>query len=709
MKTMFKTSLALWIMMGLVSACSKKNEVVQSEAVVQALSKSVFNPGESVSPAGTLALLSEPLFLGTDGGYIAPPDQSSGSTGSTGEGGYIPAPGGSTSGGQTDTGAIPQTVDNGAGSSDTGAIPQTVDNGTGSIDTGAVPQTVDNGTGSIDTGAVPQTVDNGTGSIDTGAVPQTVVDNGASSSDTGAIPQTVDNGTGSIDTGAVPQTVVDNGASSSDTGAIPQTVVDNGVGSSDTGAIPQTVDSGTGSIDTGAIPQTVVDNGAGSSDTGAVPQTVVDNGTGSIDTGAIPQTVVDNGASSSDTGAVPPPVVPGTVAVDDSGHIINSAPGGTSSGGTDSGGTDSGSSSASSSGSQSSSCPNSGVKPSCGCTPKPTTPNYQLKFQLRRACSIKRSNSKSLFFEEAKNPIFTIEAVNNSGFLAMPGFYRGSKAFSLVSAPLKGVDLMKGKYSGLTSVALAAFKKSKGLFWGSTYLDIKVCEDSNKNGFCYDEPAANQLAIDVPDLKAGSIPRSLQINVFSGRSLSKAENPRFCEAQYSPLVMDLSGNGFDFIGPETGVSFDIDDSGSPIPTGWIYSKDDALLVRDINANRKIDSGAELFGNATRVSSGQRAINGFEALRALDTDANGFITSKDKAWTELKLWIDVNHDGVSQQRELMSLDRVGIESISLAYASVMEVDQFGNQTRERSTFVRRVRSKRYVMTVSDVWFNSFVSE
>ena len=385
------------------------------------------------------------------------------------------------------------------------------------------------------------------------------------------------------------------------------------------------------------------------------------------------------------------------MAVDDSGHIINPAPGGTSSVGTDSGG------------SQSSSCPNSGVKPSCGCTPKPTTPNYQLKFQLRRACSIKRSNSKSLFFEEAKNPIFTIEAVNNSGFLAMPGFYRGSKAFSLVSAPLKGVDLMKGKYFGLTSVALAAFKKSKGLFWGSTYLDIKVCEDSNKNGFCYDEPAANQLAIDVPDLKAGSIPRSLQINVFSGRSLSKAENPRFCEAQYSPLVMDLSGNGFDFIGPETGVSFDIDDSGSPIPTGWIYSKDDALLVRDINANRKIDSGAELFGNATRVSSGQRAINGFEALRVLDSDANGFITSKDKAWTELKLWIDVNHDGVSQQRELMSLDRVGIESISLAYASVMEVDQFGNQTRERSTFVRRVRSKRYVMTVSDVWFNSFVSE
>ncbi|NBX77688.1 MAG: hypothetical protein EBQ92_14155 [Proteobacteria bacterium] len=555
MKTIIKSSLALWIIMGLVSACSQKSETVQSEAVVQALSKSVFNPGETVSQAGTLALLSEPLPPGTDGGYIAPPDQSTGSTGSSGEGGNIPAPGdssGTTAGGQTDSG-------------------------------------------------------------------------------------NVSNGTTS------------------------------------------------GATDTGSLP------GSDSSSTSV----------GSVDSGSIGQ-AEGNVSGSTDTGVVPPPVDPGTVAVDDSGNIIKPMPGGTNSGSADSGSVaQNGGSSGGSSDSQSGSCTNSGVKPS----PK----NSQLKFQLRRACSIKRSNSKSLFFEEAKNPIFTIEAVNNSGFLAMPGFYQGSKAFSLVSVPLKDVDLMKGKYSGLTSVALAAFKKSKGVFWGSTYLDIKVCEDSNKNGFCYDEPVGNQLAIDVPDLKAGSIPKSLQINVFSGRSLTKSENPRFCETQYSPLVMDLSGNGFDFIGPESGVSFDIDDSGSPIPTGWIYSKDDALLVRDLNANRKIESGAELFGNATKLPTGQRAINGFEALRPLDSDANGLITSKDKAWTELKLWVDINHDGTSQQRELMSLDRAGVESISLAYASVMEVDRFGNQTRERSTFVRRVRSKRYVMTVSDVWFNSFVSE
>ena len=600
MKKVIQTSLALWTMMGLVSACSKKSDEVQSEAIVQALSKSVFNPGENVSQTSALALMSEPLPAGTDGGYIAPPtDQTAGSTATTGESGNIPAPGGTSTGGQTDAG----------------------------------------------------TVSSGT----------------SSASNTGT-------------------TSNDSGSAASNTGTT----------SNDSGSVAS--NTGTTSNDSGSVASN--NTGTTSNDSGSVAS---NTGTTSNDTGVIPSGSTPSGSGSSDVGVTPPPIDPGSVAVDDSGHVVNPATGGTASGGT-SGNPESSEIVHTDSGAVTQNGSSSG-----SCTCKSSTPNNQLKFQLRRACSIKRSNSKSLFFEEAKNPIFTIEAVNNSGFLASPGFYHGSKAFSLVSVPLKGVDLMKGKYSNLASIALASFKKSKGLFWASTYLNINVCEDSNKNGFCYDEPAVNQLAVDVPDLKAGSIPRSLQINVFSGRHLTKYNQPWLCEAQYSPLVMDLSGNGFDFVGPESGVSFDIDDSGSPIPTGWIYSKDDALLVRDINGNRKIESGAELFGNATKLPSGQRAINGFEALRELDSDGNGLITSKDKAWTELKLWIDLNHDGVSQQRELMGLDRAGVESINLGYATVMEVDQFGNQTRERSTFIRRVRSKRYVMTVSDVWFNSFVAD
>lgn len=355
------------------------------------------------------------------------------------------------------------------------------------------------------------------------------------------------------------------------------------------------------------------------------------------------------------------------------------------------------------------------------------TPNKDpFRFQLRRVCSVNRSKNGGLFFEDAKNPIITVEAVSNSSggmssFLASPGFARlpknsvyvkssnGVTAFSVASMSLKGVDLLQKPYASPLALALDQFKNKMGMTWAFAYLNIRVCEDTNQDGFCFDELGKNQLAFDVPDFKANSLPRSIQLNVWSGRFLTLKGSPDKCEMQYSPLVLDLKGNGLALVGPDKGVSFDINDTGESIPTGWIGSPDDALLVRDLNENGRIDSGAELFGNATSLTGGGKAANGFEALKALDSNADGFITPTDTEWTDLKLWVDRNQDGFSQRSELMTLDRANIESINLGYIKVLEVDPHGNQTRERSTFVRRVLGKRYVLVVSDVWFNSFVAE
>ena len=45
------------------------------------------------------------------------------------------------------------------------------------------------------------------------------------------------------------------------------------------------------------------------------------------------------------------------------------------------------------------------------------------------------------------------------------------------------------------------------------------------------------------------------------------------------------------------------------------------------------------------------------------------------WSEAKLWIEKDDDGITQPNELYSLDQMGIESISLNYAGVNEVDPF----------------------------------
>lgn len=91
---------------------------------------------------------------------------------------------------------------------------------------------------------------------------------------------------------------------------------------------------------------------------------------------------------------------------------------------------------------------------------------------------------------------------------------------------------------------------------------------------------------------------------------------------------------------EYGVYFDHDGNGFAERSEWVGS-DDGILVRDINGNGMIDSGAELFGDNTLLANGQKADNGFEALADLDSNGDNVFDSNDQAWSEVKVWKDAN--------------------------------------------------------------------
>lgn len=123
-----------------------------------------------------------------------------------------------------------------------------------------------------------------------------------------------------------------------------------------------------------------------------------------------------------------------------------------------------------------------------------------------------------------------------------------------------------------------------------------------------------------------------------------------------PLVFDLNFDGVRLtkLG-ESGVSFNFDGGSTSEGTGWISPKD-GLLVLDKNSNGTIDDGGELFGSDQE--------DGFTALRAYDTNSDGLITSADAIYSNARMWIDSNSDGISQSSELYTLASLQIAKIDL---------------------------------------------
>jgi len=158
----------------------------------------------------------------------------------------------------------------------------------------------------------------------------------------------------------------------------------------------------------------------------------------------------------------------------------------------------------------------------------------------------------------------------------------------------------------------------------------------------------------------------------------------------TPIVLDAFDQGYHLTSLTNGVQFRLLPGGPLQQVSWTdASWKNGWLALDRNGNGTIDDFTELFGNLTPQPSSPDP-NGFLALAVFDEPANGgngngFIDPGDAVYPHLRVWIDANHNGVSEPSELHTLQELGIFKIGLEYQLTPFVDQYGNRFRFKASF------------------------
>jgi hypothetical protein len=176
----------------------------------------------------------------------------------------------------------------------------------------------------------------------------------------------------------------------------------------------------------------------------------------------------------------------------------------------------------------------------------------------------------------------------------------------------------------------------------------------------------------------------------------------------SPIVLDLAGDGIAMTDAQSGVLFDMVPDGEPdnVQYSWTAGADDAWLVLDRNGDGLINDSRELFGNFTDQPPPAPGTyrNGYLALAVFDANEDGRIDAADPIYTQLRLWRDYDHDGVSNLGELDTLAAHGILGLSLDYRIGKRQDEYGNRFFYRGD-VYRARDSSVAPKCYDVYLLS----
>ena len=164
----------------------------------------------------------------------------------------------------------------------------------------------------------------------------------------------------------------------------------------------------------------------------------------------------------------------------------------------------------------------------------------------------------------------------------------------------------------------------------------------------------------------------------------------------TPLVVNFGHDPIEFAPATAAASFDLSTDGTCTSTDWPTAP---WLAMDRDGDGFIRSGAELFGSATKMSTGGYAQHGFAALAELDSNRDGKVDAKDERFGELVLWSDLDDDRIGAYSELRPVSETSLVSIDLGFDRRATCDRQGNCGLERTAFEYRTPQGR--MAVGEV--------
>ena len=190
--------------------------------------------------------------------------------------------------------------------------------------------------------------------------------------------------------------------------------------------------------------------------------------------------------------------------------------------------------------------------------------------------------------------------------------------------------------------------------------------------------------------------------------------------QSDPLIINFSGTDeIEFTSLSEGINFDLDNNGFDEKTAWIKNNDGFLAI-DLNGNKKIDNGGELFGDRFIMLNGKKSFDGFEALSSLDTNKNGKIDDNDDLFgnvtvnqketdeeytlfDQLVVWY-----GDESRKDFVSLKSLNVDYIDLAcfpdpYIYNTDTEDVRSTRREKTSYVY-FKDETARKHISEFWFD-----